>query len=458
MFDWAVIGGGIAGLSCASEILWVRPDASLIVLESEGRLGGNIRTTREDGFTVEWGVNGFLDSVPETLELIDRIGLRDAVTPAGDAAGKRFIFRAGRLREVPLKPPAFLASNLLTVRGRLRVLGEPFARGRPDGDETVFAFASRRIGREAAEILVDSMVSGVYAGDSRTLSLESTFPKMAEMEREHGSLVRALIARRQRARRAARAGGPAGPAGVLTSFRDGMESLIDRLAERIGPERIRLDRPVLSVTRSGDAYEVGTGADRIEARRLIVAAPSRAAARFLRPLDGGLATDLEGIAYAGLAVVALAYRTDDMPSEPPDGFGFLAPRGQGLRVLGCLWDSSIFSYRAPTGWVLMRAMIGGAQDPEAVRLQDADLLAIVREDLKRSMGIEAAPRRIWIFRHHLGIPQYAVGHGRRLERISESLERSPGLHLTGNSYRGVAINSCVKEAKELANRWAGLRP
>lgn len=451
--DCIVIGGGIAGLACASEVRRVRPQASILVIEAENRLGGNIRTTREEGFTVEWGVNGFLDSVPETLILVDRIGLRDALTPAGDAAGKRFIYRRGGLREVPMKPPAFFASDLLSLRGRLRVLGEPFARRRPDGDESVFGFASRRIGREAAEILVDSMVSGVYAGDSRKLSLESTFPKMAEMEREHGSLVRALIARRKEAKRAGRAGGPSGPAGVLTSFRDGMESLIDRLAEGIGNESIRMRRPVRAIERVGDRYVVDAAGERVEGRRVIVAAPAKAAAEFLRSVDTQLAAELGGIEYAGLAVVAFAFRADAFPAGAPEGFGFLAPRNQGLRILGCLWDSSIFSHRAPSGWVLLRAMVGGAQDPDAVRMGDGDLLATVRADLATSMRIDAAPAKHWIFRHPLGIPQYGIGHGARMRRISERLEQFPGVELVGNSYRGVAINSCVKEAKELADRW-----
>lgn len=456
--DCIVIGGGIAGLACASEIRRVHPAASILVLESEERLGGNIRTSLEDGFTVEWGVNGFLDSVPETLMLVDRIGMREALTPAGDAAGKRFIYRNGVLREVPMKPPAFLASDLLSLRGRLRVLGEPFARRRPEGDETVFDFAARRIGREAAEILVDSMVSGVYAGDSRKLSLVSTFPKMAEMERQHGSLVRALIARSREARRTRASGGPSGPAGVLTSFREGMESLIDRLAGDVGRDSIRTGHAVQAIERRADRYRIDTQVESFESHRVIVAAPARGAARFLRPLDPDLAADLDGIEYAGLAVVALAYRGEALAGGAPEGFGFLAPRRQGLRILGCLWDSSIFAHRAPAGWALLRAMIGGAQDLDAVRMSDADLLAIVRADLATAMGIQAVPARHWIFRHPLGIPQYGIGHEARLRRISERLERLPGLELVGNSYRGVAINSCVKEARELGERWAAELP
>jgi oxygen-dependent protoporphyrinogen oxidase len=455
--DFVVVGGGIAGLATAYEILRIRPKSSLIVLEATERLGGNIRTTRDDGFTVEWGVNGFLDNVPETLDLVARIGLAGDLLPAARAAGRRFIFRDGRLREVPLKPTRFLLSDLLTLRGRLRVLGEPFAPRRSDADETVFDFAARRIGPEAAEILVDAMVSGVYAGDSRGLSLASTFPLMREMEEGHGSLVRAMIAVRKKARRERGAGGgPAGPGGVLTSFRGGMDMLIARLAERVGMGRIRLSAPVESVERlpSPGGYRLrippaGHARDTLDAWRLIVAAPARSAASFLAPLDPRLADELAAVEYAPVAVVAFAYREEDL-AEIPNGFGFLAPHGQGLRILGCLWDSSIFPPRAPEGAVLLRGMIGGACDRDAVALSDADLTAVMRHDLAIAMGISAVPRRIWIFRHPLGIPQYTLGHGARLQRIAARLAPLPGLDLIGNSYRGVAVNHCAKEAAALA--------
>ncbi len=142
---------------------------------------------------------------------------------------------------------------------------------------------------------------------------------------------------------------------------------------------------------------------------MVVAAPARAAMQFLRAMDADLAGELGRIAYAGLAVVALGYRTEDL-AESPNGFGFLVPRGQGLRIIGCLWDSSVFANRAPEGWILLRAMIGGAHDAAAVRLDDGALLEIVRRDLRTSMGVEAAPRLVRIFRHPLGIPQYEQGH------------------------------------------------
>jgi oxygen-dependent protoporphyrinogen oxidase len=452
-----VIGGGIAGLATAHALLRRRPDLDLVLIEADHRLGGNIRTSVEEGFTLEWGVNGFLNNVPETLELVDDIGMTPELLPSNQAAARRFLFRGGRTWEIPLKPPSFFRSGLLSRRGRLRILGEPFARPRPAGDETVFAFAARRIGPEAARVMVDAMVSGVYAGDSRVLSLKSTFPRMEEMERIHGSLVKALIARQRAAGRsgATPAGGPAGPAGALTSFRHGMESLVMRLGERIGPERIRLGRPVTEVERgSNDApYIVRSASGQFPCDYVVVAAPARHAARFLLSLDAPLARELEGISYAGLAVVALAWDEADIDAAP-DGFGFLVPRGEGLRILGCLWDSSVFPGRAPAGRVLVRAMIGGAQDPEAAGLPDEELLAVALRDLEVSMGISATPRLVRIYRHPLGIPQYLVGHADRLARINNRLQALPGVALAGNSYRGVAVNNCAKEAKELGSRWA----
>ncbi|MDM7916050.1 MAG: protoporphyrinogen oxidase, partial [Candidatus Eisenbacteria bacterium] len=249
-------------------------------------------------------------------------------------------------------------------------------------------------------------------------------------------------------------------AGVLTSFRDGMETLIERLGERLGADRVRLGRPVASISRveGSGAFVLATqDGESFEAERVVIAVPAGAAARILRPLDEPMATDLAGIASAPLAVAAFAWPVSDLASVP-DGFGFLVPRGQGLRILGCLWDSSVFSHRAPEGWVLVRAMLGGAHDPQAASLPDEEIVAIVRDELRKSMGIEAPPRRVHLFRHPLGIPQYEIGHGARLERIAGRLARlDPGggrrLGLLGNAYRGVAVNQCVKDATDLAANW-----
>jgi oxygen-dependent protoporphyrinogen oxidase len=403
-----------------------------------------------------------------------------APRPPHAAAARRFLYRRGRLRALPGGPLSFLVSSVLSVPGRLRVLGEPWTKPKPEElDETVFDFAARHIGEEAAAILVDAMVSGVFAGDSRALSLGSAFPKMAAMEREHGSLVKAMMAR-GRERKAAkrklaelaargesapeltRPGGPAGPGGTLTSFRHGIETLIEGLVRTLDREGgpVETGRPALRLERGAERRwrVIADGGPPLEADAVVAAIPAAPAHPLVAPLDESLGRALEAIPSAGLAVVALAYDARDV-GRAADGFGFLAPRGEALRILGCLWDSSIFPGRAPAGKVLVRAMIGGALDPAAVLLTDEELLTEVRRDLRRAMHLKVAPERVWIFRHPGGIGQYTVGHRDRLAAIAAAEQRLPGLYLAGQSYYGISMNACIETAGPLADRiLAGLTP
>jgi len=496
-----IVGGGIAGLAAAHALRdragRAESGLDILVLEKDTRPGGNIRTDLISGYLCEWGPNGFLDNVPETLELVRAIGLQDAVHVSNDAARKRFVFRDGRLHQLPEGPGAFFASRLLSWPGKLRIGWEPFARKRPMGDETIHAFASRRIGREAADILIASMVSGVFAGDSRDLSLRACFPKMWQMETDHGGLFRAMFAIRRQKRQerggkplrtmdivrdAKRREAPMGaPAGRLTSFHEGTEALISGLVASLGSvvrtgARVvsvaettgRASRPetnagasaapdiagpsAFHITSQSPRYVVGVeGAGEVEASAIVLAGPSTESARLLAPLDAELGADLGGISSAPIVVVCLGYDEAKLP-QPLDGFGFLVPHGQGPRILGCLWDSSVYPGRAPQGKVLVRAMIGGARDAAAIELSDDEVVATVRRDLRATMGIDLAPEFVQIFRRPLGIPQYAVGHLDRLARIDGRLARHTGLFLAGNAYKGISMNSCITEAGPLAER------
>ncbi|MGE0453276.1 MAG: protoporphyrinogen oxidase [Vicinamibacteria bacterium] len=449
----AIVGGGIAGLSIA-HALGKRGakerGVEVVVLERAARPGGNIRTDVEDGYTLEWGPNGFLDSVPETLELVRDLGLQERLQVSDDRARRRFIFRRGRLHELPAGPGAFLASGLLSLPAKLRMALEPFARRRPEGvDETIHAFAARRVGREAADVLIDPMVSGVFGGDARRLSLRSCFPKMWRMETDHGGLFRALFAL-VRERRKAR--GPIGsPAGRLTSFKGGSQELIAALVARLGPS-LRTGTGVSELRRTNGRFELELqGVAPMAADAVVLAGPASVSARIVTDLDAALAAALGEIPSAPMVVACLGYDEARL-HRPLDGFGFLVPRGEGPRILGVLWDSSIYPGRAPAGRALIRVMLGGAHDPEAVTLDDSRLLETIRRDLRATMGLELDPVFARVFRHELGIPQYTVGHLDRLRRIEAAAQRQPGLHLAGNAYRGVAINNCVAEAGQLSER------
>lgn len=459
----AVVGGGIAGLALGFHLL--RNDVTVQVLEGHDRPGGNIRSEPRDGYLVEWGPNGFLDNEPATLRLVDALGLGEALAPSSEFTRNRWIVRDGKLRFLPTRPPDFLKSDILSAAGRMRVLlewAQPTRRS--DDDESVFDFARRRIGREAAEILVDAMVTGVYAGDSRRLSLAAAFPRMRAMEVEHGGLFRAMMAlgrARRRARRhggspgAAAAGGPMGPPGVLTSFTTGMETLVRALADALG-DNLRCRAPVVRIApiTAGWRLELEHG-DAIEAEQIVLACPAWKAAPLIRPLDAALADEIDGIPSAPVAVVALGYREADVAHVEP-GFGFLVPGRERMEILGTLFDTWVFPNRSPSERVLWRAMIGGAREPDAVGLDDARLAARALAAYERLLGLRAAPETTYVVRYPRGIPQYPVGHVRRLARFEELLGRHPGLYLSGNSYHGISMNSCIKEAESLAAQLAAV--
>ncbi len=454
----AVVGGGIAGLAVAHEIrersALLENGPEVVCFEASARPGGNIRTLREDGFTCEEGPNGFLDNAPATLDLVRRLGIERRLLPSNADAAKRFLFRGGRLRELPSSPVSFLASDVLSRRGRLRVLLEPFARRPKDRsrDESVLDFAARRIGNEAASVLVDAMVGGIYAGDVRSLSVRSTFPKLKKMETEQGSLTRGMLALRKEKRRGVDhpAGGPSGPGGRLTSCLDGLQEITDHLALALGPA-LRLGARVRAVSDMGTRgfrLHMEEGAP-IDVAVVVLACPAWFATGVVAAMDPEMARAMAAISSASVAVVHLGFDESDLPS-PLAGFGFLVPRGEGPRILGTLWASSIFPKRAPEGKALLTAMVGGAHDPEAVTLPDDRLVDVVRADLKLTMGIEATPRFVRIFRHTRGIPQYTLGHGGRLAAIERRLAEHPGLLVCGNSYRGISLNACVEEAPKVA--------
>ncbi len=453
----AVIGAGISGLTVAYEILErgrrAADPAGVVCLEASSRPGGNIRTERAEGYVCEWGPNGFLDNVPATPALVRRLGLDDRVQKADEQSALRYIYRAGRLRSVPTTPPAFLRSDILPWPARLRILWEPLARRRPEGrDESVYEFAARRIGPEAARVLVGAMVTGVYAGDVHRLCLRSTFPKMWQMETDHGGLFRAMLAKRKVARAAGTsAGGPAGPGGTLTSFRTGLQELTDRLAEAIGSS-LRLSTPVIAVSdlgRRGYRVHLEHGAP-LDVDAVVVSAPSFDAAAAVAEMDPELSVTMREIPSAPLAVVHLGFSEAKL-GIPPRGFGFLVPRGEGPRILGTLWSSNIFPGRAPSGKFLMTSMIGGANDPEALDLDDRALIRVVRQDLRTCTAVETEPEFERVFRHPRGIPQYTVGHQQRLRSIDRRLAEHPGLHVAGNSYHGISVNLCVDEAPRVAD-------
>jgi protoporphyrinogen/coproporphyrinogen III oxidase len=445
--DLVVCGGGISGLALAFLALR-RGVHDVTVLEAAERPGGKIQSEWAEGLCCEWGPQGFLDNVPEMLALVDQLGLAGELVRADAAAADRFIVRGGRIRRLPRSPQGFLTSDVLSLPGRLRVLLEPF-QPRGAGDESVYDFARRRIGREAAEVLVDAMVTGIFAGDSRQLSLPAAFPKMGAMEHAYGSLTRAMLARGKNGSN----GGPMGPGGRLTTLRRGMQQLTDTLAASLG-SRLRLRSAAGAIVREGSGFVVRiAGGEEIAARQVAVALPPLEAARVTSGVLPPRAVDaLAAIPTAGVAVVMTGYRAARPFRRATEGFGFLVPGRERGEILGTIFCDSTFPSQAPPGTTLLRTLLGGARDANMLALSDDQMLAAVRRALDRYLGGDPAPDFVRIIRHERGIPQYTVGHLARLAEIEAAAAAVPGLHILGNGLHGIAANTCVVEAAKVAGR------
>ena len=397
----AVIGGGVAGLATALHILDGARDRDLgvTVFEAGAGPGGNLRTTDRDGWRLEEGPNGFLDNEPATLRLVDRLDLGSELLRSSDAARRRFLLQRGRLREIPTSPPAFLKSQLFGWGTKLRILGELFVPPRrnlgradiePATDETVYDFGCRRLGREFAETMLDPMVKGVFGGDARELSLAAAFPRMVELERDHGGLFKALFKlSRQKGRSA-----DAGPSGTLHSFRGGMAVLPAALAAALRVDAradLVVEAPVASIALRGGAWRIYVeGTEHGPFAAVVAAAPAHAAATQLRDLDTALADELAAIPYVPMAVIALGYARADVAHDL-DGFGMLIPTRERRRLLGALWTSSVFSDRAPSGRVLIRAMAGGPRDRDVLESSDDELRDATLAELRGLFGLRGAP-------------------------------------------------------------------
>jgi oxygen-dependent protoporphyrinogen oxidase len=444
-----IIGGGISGLTAAYMLVNQTGDLEVTVLESDKRPGGKIWTEKADGFLCEKGPNGFLDNKPGTLELCKSLGI-DPVR-SNENSKKRFIFSEGKLKALPESPVSFLKSDLMTLSGKLRLLLELNAPKGP-ADETVADFIIRRLGNEALEKLIDPMCSGIYAGDPDRMSIKSCFPRIKELEQEYGSLFKALFKiRKQKKMEQKNAGNPkvsVAPGGTLTSFYDGIQTITDAMAEKLG-KRIRLGVSAANIIKENGSYRVNTSEGDIYTDIVILATPAFASSDILRDLDRELADKLSGIPYPHVSVVCFGYKRDKV-THPLNGFGFLVPHREKRNILGTLWDSSVFPNRASEENVLLRSMIGGAKNPVIETFDDNKVADVVLSELKGIMGLNTDPDFTRVYRWDRAIPQYAVGHIRILDFIEKKLENYPGLYLTGNAYKGIGINDCVENSQKLA--------
>ncbi len=454
-----VIGAGITGLAAAHRMRELAGDVDVTVLEAGPRAGGVLETVRRDGYLIEHSADNFITNVPWAIDLCRRIGLGDELISTSTEQRGALVVHRGKIERVPagfmLMAPArlwpMLTTPLLSPLGKLRLLAEWFIpRRKSAGDETLAAFARRRLGREVFENIVQPLVGGIYTADPEKLSLAATLPRFLEMERKHGSLIRAARAAENPPTQGAESGVRYG---LFYTLRDGLTSLVERLVEKLPPGSLRLNAPVQSLRRDvTNAWQVTLASgELLAADAVIVAVGAPQAARLIGDVDETAAKLLGQIEYAGTSIVSLVYRRSEI-TRPLDAFGFVVPAVEKRRILAGSFSSLKFAGRAPEDQVLVRVFIGGALQRELAELPDDELRRIATEELRDLIGARGEPLLVDIARWPASMPQYHLGHTALVAAIEAAAARHRGLALGGSAYHGVGIPHCIHSGEQAAER------
>ena len=462
-----IIGGGITGLAAAHRFMELSKataaEFEVTILEASSRLGGTIQTEHRDEFVLEHGPDSFISEKPEALELVKRLGLESQLIETNKEHRRSFIVRKGRLRPVPegfqLLGPSrlwpFVTSDIFSWTGKARMALDlllPRGNTNQDIDESLAQFVRRRLGREALERMAQPMVAGIYTADPERLSLRATMPRFLEMERKDRSVILAMLKRAHTQGKVETNGTSGARYSLFLSFERGMQTLVDELSLRLPQSWVQLNAKVasLQLDRTSGGWLVNTGSGvSISADAVCLALPTHVAAELLRERDSKLSAELESIPYASTATVNLAYHRRDIPHHL-EGFGFVVPFVEKRSVMACTFSSIKFAGRAPNGFVLLRAFVGGALQPDMFALEEAEMLQTVQADLRKLLGVEKPPLFSKVTRWPRSMPQYEIGHLDRVQRIDNHLTQFPTLKLAGNAYRGAGIPDCIRSGEKAA--------
>jgi protoporphyrinogen/coproporphyrinogen III oxidase len=461
----AIVGAGISGLAAAHRITELAPNCEIRLFDSQDRLGGVLATVHEDGYQVELSADNFITTQPWGLELVERLGLKDQLVQTNPASRRTFVMRKKRLYSLPdgflmmapTKMWPMAVTPVLSPFGKMRAGLEYFLPpSKDDADESMAGFVRRRLGREIFERLVEPLVSGVYAADMEKLSVLATLPRFREMERKHGSLIRAMRSQMKAQRAKGKHVDQSGARySMFVTLEEGLSSLIDALATRLPEGTIKLGTAIEGVAQVAGKWQVSMAGGQGESfDAVILATPSHVAATMVRPIDDRLSSDLASIEHEGTAIVTMAFE-DSQVKHPMNGAGFVVPGIEGSPILAGSFSSQKYLHRAPDGKTLIRTFVGGARAPEMAEMPDEKLVPLVLGELRDVLGISGDP--IYQITAHWPrtMPQYHVGHLDLVAQINDRCHAIPGLALAGNAYDGVGIPACIHSGEVAAERLVG---
>lgn len=448
-----IIGGGITGLTAAFYLKQAIQEKNLPItftlLEASDRLGGKIQTVRKEGYVIERGPDSFLERKVSASKLVKAVGLGDELVR--NNTGQAYILRGrklfpmpeGAVMGIPTKLSPFIKTGLISPWGKLRAAQDLLLpRSGIDGDQSLGEFFERRLGREVVNRLIEPLLSGIYAGDLDKLSLMSTFPQFYETEKKHRSLM--LGMKKTTPKKSAK---PQKKQGAFLTVKGGLESLVAKLEEEIGPDKIKKGTPVTSIDKLGESYQINLrSSDMIAADSVLLAIPHNKTVDLLKQYD--LFRGFDEMPATSVATVAMAF-PEDQVSIDYEGTGFVIARDSDYTITACTWTHKKWSHTVPKGKVLLRCYVGRPDDQEIVFKDDEEILKIVIKDLQKIININGNPDFHVITRWKNAMPQYLVGYQDRLKLFKGRVAiETPGVFVAGASYGGVGLPDCMKSGEE----------
>jgi oxygen-dependent protoporphyrinogen oxidase len=475
-----IIGGGIAGLATAYTLQEQARAAGLainaILLEGSDRLGGKISTDNSQGFVIEGGPDSFLAQKPWAAQLAQKLGLEPELIGTNPEHRKLYVVQHGRLTPmpdgvmliIPTRFMPFITSTLISWPGKLRMGLDILIPGRKDDvDESVANFIRRRLGSEALEKIAEPLLSGIHVSDPEQQSLLGTFPRFRTLEKQHGSLIRGMLAQRRAAHSNSNGNGNGSKpqpepqkggwrSSIFVTLRGGMHELVRALASALTGIQVRTQCAAARVDcLPQGGYQVTTmDGEILPADAVVLATPAFISSQLIAGFAPELARGLAAIRYVSTATVSLAFRRSEL-SRFTDGVGFIVPRRENRRIAACTITSTKFAGSAPEDHVLLRCFVGGPGHEEQVERSDAEIIADVRAEVAALLGVVAQPVLARVFRWIKGNAQYDVGHLERVAQMQAACAQFPGLYLTGSAYEGIGVPDCVHQGQQTAEKVAG---
>ena len=450
MEDIVVIGAGLTGLTTAFHL--VRRGKKVRVLERSDRVGGQIRTFHEEGFTFESGPNTGVVSYPEVAELFSALAPGCRLETAREESKCRLIWKGDKFRALPSGLLSAVTTPLFSWGDKFRILGEPFRAKGTDPNESVGQLAARRLGKSFLNYAVDPFLSGVYAGDPLKLVTRYALPKLYNLEQQYGSFIRGTIAKArqpktERDRLATK---------QVFSASGGLEHLTDAMAAAIGSGNITLQAENIQIRPEGPAWRITfatpEGEQTLSANQVITTVGAYSLPGLLPFIPEDEMDKISNLHYAPVVQASVGFRdTGDLRFA---AFGGLVPSCEKKDVLGILFPSACFENRAPGKGALFSFFIGGVKHASLTTWPEEELKELVRHELHAMLKfpVHATPDLIRIFRHPLAIPQYEQSSGERFDTIEKIEKRYPGLTLAGNIKGGIGMADRIRQATEIANK------